>query len=62
MKDKETVKTVTSETHIKATASLQKQIDEELRCTGHQKAIAELLALDEKKGKKEDNENTKGKN
>lgn len=61
MKENETHKTVTSETHIKATASLQRQIDEELKCTGDQKAIADLLADELKKGKKKDNENTKRK-
>lgn len=58
----ETRKTVTSKTHIKATASLQKQIDEELKCTGTEQSISNLIELEDKKGKKENNENTTGKN
>lgn len=58
------MKTVTSETHTKSTASLQKQVEEELNCTGLEVSIASLLSeskeverLKTKKGKK--NEDTK---
>jgi hypothetical protein len=57
------MKTVISETHTKSTASLQKQVEEELNCTGLEVSIASLLSkpkeddVKDKKGKK--NENTK---
>lgn len=50
------MKTVISETHTKATASLQKQVEEELNNEGLEKSIASLL--EEKKGR--ENEDTKG--
>lgn len=49
------MKTVTSETNTKATASLQEQIDTELRSENLEVSIASLL---EKEKEKAENENT----
>ena len=51
------MKTVISETHTKATASLQEQIDNELRETKLEVSIASLLEKKEEKEKAK-NENT----
>lgn len=57
------MKTVISETHTKATASLQKQVETELRSEVLEVSIASLLhSMDDKAKEKEmeKNENPKG--
>lgn len=60
------MKTVTSETHTKATASLQEQINTELLSEGLEISVAELLQTEseskEKAKEKENNENPTGQN
>lgn len=59
------MKTVISETHTKATASLQKQIETELCSESPEVSIASLLQHTDEKAKEkemEKNENPKGQN